>query len=536
MSMPQQNAYIQIEIKNGMAYAHLYPAKDGGAAFNYSEIVTYLNEHDIKVYDDALLRKSLSEAQEKVILLCPYAGVEFTEAMYIKVSLDRMKVTCRFAPPSLGGNLLNIKDILADLKRINVIYGIDQDAISSFMNDRCYATDYVFAKGKPPVIGHDGKIEYLFNTNPSLKPKYNPDGTVDYKNLNTINECKKGQVIARLIPADPGAPGKDVAGRDIPTRSVKSVVLEGGKNMAISEDKTEIISTVDGHVTLTNNKLFVSEVYEVPADVDNSTGNIEFNGNVHVNGNVKGGFTVIAKGDVIIDGVVEDALVQAGGQIIVKRGIHGMARGVLSAKGNIIIAFIENARVFSEGYIETGSIIYSEVNAAEYVRVIDHKGFIVGGVIRAGSKVESNIIGSDMGASTKIEVGMAPEKKQRYNQLKNQINDLNQRIDRLNPIIDTYNNYVASGMEFDEKNAVYLHKLLNEMQTLKDSLQKCRSQYNSLHQELLMSIHSKVVIRRDIYPGVTITISDLTLTTKDKRSYCQYEKKDGEIRFSALAQ
>ena len=113
---------------------------------------------------------------------------------------------------------------------------------------------------------------------------------------------------------------------------------------------------------------------------------------------------------------------------------------------------------------------------------------------------------------------------------------MNQRIDRLNPIIDTYNNYVASGMEFDEKNAVYLHKLLNEMQTLKDSLQKCRSQYNSLHQELLMSIHSKVVIRRDIYPGVTITISDLTLTTKDKRSYCQYEKKDGEIRFSALAQ
>lgn len=81
-----------------------------------------------------------------------------------------------------------------------------------------------------------------------------------------------------------------------------------------------------GHASLVGGKVFVSDVYEVPADVDNSTGNIEYSGSVTVRGNVKGGFRISAKGDIVVEGIVEDAELYAGGQIIVKRGIHGMEK------------------------------------------------------------------------------------------------------------------------------------------------------------------------------------------------------------------
>jgi uncharacterized protein (DUF342 family) len=70
---------------------------------------------------------------------------------------------------------------------------------------------------------------------------------------------------------------------------------------------------------------------------------------------------------------------------------------------------------------------------------------------------------------------------------------------------------------------------LDDLAEAKEELQKYRVEFNGLHQELLNSKHAKIIIRRDIFPGVTITISDLSLTTKTKRSYCQFEKKNGEI-------
>ena len=501
---------------------------------DFAEAEDFLSTHGFTGYDKTKFRQKLSTGEEETLSLGLCDGLEFSEMMYIKVSLDRMRAVCRFMPPTLQGNVMTAQDILAQMEKKGITYGIDQEAILDFLGNRKYATDYVFAVGKQPAIGKDAKIEYFFNTNPNLRPKYNDDGSVDYRNLNTINEVSPGDLLARLIPEDPGAPGKDIYGKDIPTRRVNTKHLHYGKNISVSADQREIYSEVQGHVKLVDDQVFVSDVYEVPADVDNSTGNIEFPGSVHVVGNVRGGFSIIAQGDVVVEGVVEDALIQAAGQVIIKRGIHGMQKGLIDAQGNVICQFIENAKVYSGGYVETGSVIFSEVNATKDVIVNDHKGFIAGGVIRAGGKVESHIMGSSMGALTRIEVGMAPEKKEQYMILQRDISQKNQRINKLTPVIKTYQSYASEGKALDEKNAAYMNKLMDELGSLKVDLQKEREAFNSLHQELLNSQHARVVVWRDIFPGVTIVISDISMTIKEKRSYCQFTKAQGEIQISNL--
>ncbi|MCR4797667.1 MAG: FapA family protein [Lachnospiraceae bacterium] len=532
--MGQTNAYMQIEIADSNAICHYYPAVDGGRPLQVKEAESYLDAHDITGYDKMEFHRliSSSEPGELNLGVCP--NIDFAEVMYSKISLDKMKITCWFYPPSLEGPHMNAKDIMAELNRKGVVFGIDQEKILEFLDQHYYNTEYVFAMGKQPVIGKDAKIEYFFNTNPSLKPKHLDDGSVDYRDLNTICEVQKGDLLARLIPEEKGENGKDITGREIPTRTVKSTRLSYGKNITANETKTEIFSAVTGHVTLVGGQVFVSDVYEVPADVDNSTGNIDYNGNVHIGGSVRGGFTVRATGDVIVDGVVEDAFIECDGQVIVKCGIHGMNKGVIDAKGNVIIQFIENAKVFSGGYIETGSILYSEVNASEDILVTDKKGFITGGMIRAGGKVESRIIGSSMGAMTKIEVGMAPDKKEQYATLQKSIMMLSQKINKINPIVKTYQDYLKAGKALDKKNLMYLNNMMVELRENKKKLEDDRMIFNSLHQELLNSKHAKVVITRDIFPGVNITISDISITTKDKRSYCMFEKKNGEICITNL--
>ncbi len=532
--MPQINAYIQLEVRTDETICHIHPAREGGQKLSFKEADDYLRYEGYENYDRKALADYLETDSEETMSVGYAGGLECQERMTVKVSLDRMKATCRFMPPSFGGKVMETRDIIGQLSQMGIVYGLDQDAMLSFASDRCYCTDYVFAQGDIPRPGRDASITYFFNTNPSLKPKHNEDGSVDYRNLNTINEVREGDLLARLIPADRGDAGKDINGKTIPTRQVRAKHLEFGKNIEISEDKTEIFSKVNGHVSLYGTQVFVSDVYEVPADVDNSTGNIRYRGNVHVVGSVRGGFTVEALGDVVVDGVVEDAYVRAGGQIIVKCGIHGKNRGILEARGNIMTKFIENAKVFAGGYVETGSIIYSEVNAGGDILVEERKGFISGGVIRAGGKVSSQTIGSAMGALTRIEVGMAPDKKERYLALQKEISGLNQKIAKINPVLQTYRGYISKGLELDQKNLVYMNRLLTELNEAKETLQKDRVEFNGLHQELLYSKHACVDVRRDIFPGVTICISDLSKTTKDKRSFCRFEKKNGEITVSNL--
>ncbi len=528
--MNQENGYIQIEYReNNEGFVLFYPPKEGGEPVPYKESYEYIKAHGFEDFNNQEYRMLISKNEPGEMSLGIGDGLEFIESMSIKVSLDKMKVEARFYPPSTNGNTMDVKDIIGELSRKGVNYGMDQETVLEYMDNRVYFTDIVIAEGKPPRHGRDDRIEYFFNVNPSLKPKHNEDGSVDYRDLNTICQVNAGDLLARLHKGDKGENGKDVSGKEIPCRTVKVLKLETGKNLYLNDDSTELYTDVTGHASLVKDKIFVSDVFEVPADVDNSVGNIEYNGNVHIKGSVRSGFSVIAKGDVIVDGVVEDALIQSEGQIIVKCGIHGMKKGILDAGGNIVTKFIENARVFSGGYVESGNITQSDVSATDDIIVSDRKGSITGGIIRAGGIVDAQTLGSPMGTTTAVEVGMAPEKKERYVQLQRELTIISQNINKLSPILKTYNGYISAGKQLDQKNTLYLQKIATELKKNTELLAAEQQEFNALHQELITSKHAKVIVRKDVFPGVGITISDVSMNIKEKRSFCQYEKKNGEI-------
>ena len=185
-------------------------------------------------------------------------------------------------------------EFMRDLAFKGITYGINKELIQAFFKTPIYCTDIVVAKGLAPRHGTDARIEYYFETDIKARPTLNEDGSVDFFHLNAINHCNKGDVLARLFPEDPGEYGRNVMDEKMKPRDVRKRVLRYGRNIALSEDRLVLTAETDGHVTLVEDKVFVSNVFEVE-NVDNSTGNIEYDGSVKVNGNVCTNFSIKAR-------------------------------------------------------------------------------------------------------------------------------------------------------------------------------------------------------------------------------------------------
>ena len=339
-----QNGYFQLVNAPGGYGLQIFQPKDGGADVNLQEVLNYLERESVP-YDPMAIKKAILSGEDTVCFLerkdCP----ALEETYSIEVSQDNMQVILRFYPASQSGKRTTMDSVIRDLRYRNVVYGIQMNVLQDhFMSDGIYGTDLIVAKGKEPRHGTDASVRYYFNTDVHAQPTLKDDGTVDYFHLNMINPCRKGQLLAEIIPEDEGEYGITVQGAKIRPRQVKKAHLEFGHNIEISEDRKKLTSLVDGHVSLVEGKVFVSDVYEVE-NVDLSTGNIEFEGSVQVRGNVSSNFEIRAGGNVIISGVVEGACIEAGGNIIIARGMNGMAKGILKAGGNIVAKFLENATV-----------------------------------------------------------------------------------------------------------------------------------------------------------------------------------------------
>lgn len=529
--MSSKNGYFQLVIKDDGLYIKLFEAELGGQAINFDEIHKYLSDVKIYDYDKIAISRALGNLNGTVeVKLSSTTILPQDERLKIQISEDRLYAKGRFYPPSNNGKLMTKDDIIHSMASAGIKYGVDEHAINQFLKDRKYCTDYILAKATPAVQGHDAEITYHFNTDPSLKPKTNEDGSVDFHHLDTISHCRKGDLLATLIPADNGKPGIDVCGNVIRPNKVVNKVLRHGNNIFLSEDGLKMYSDVDGHVTLTDGRVFVSDTYNIPADVGSSTGDIDYDGNVVVKGNVITGFTVKARGDIEVYGVVEGAYLEAGGQIILRRGMQGMNKGVLKANGNIVSKFIENAEVIAGGYITTDSIMHSKVSAKGDITVGGRRGFVSGGTIRSGTMISVKTAGSDMGTSTVLEVGIDPQVTEEFRELEKELTIMMEEKEKLGQALTVLRKKVTSGAAISSEIKEYLKQITKKNIILETQLKKARSRYEELSRQMENNTNGVIKVQDTVYPGTKLIISNVTYFVKDPIQHSRFIRDKADIK------
>ena len=527
-----KSAHVKLNIRPNGTFLTLYPPVDGGRNLIIDEVEAYLDKVIQGGYEKVMVREELKKPLVAVreIQISKDKIPPVNETVVVSVMADRLSVKGRFYPPTEGGNLLNRDDIISEMVKSGVKYGVAEATITEFLNNRQYEETLIIAEATLQVEGSDAVIKFFFNTDLTQKPKVNEDGSVDFHHLDVISSVSAGDLLAELTPAVQGKPGIDVCGNLLRPVKVKQKILRVGKNIKLSEDGLKAYSEVNGHATVEGEQVFVSNMYEVPANVDTSTGDIEYEGNVLVHGNVLAGFSITAKGDIVVEGVVEGANLRAGGHIILKRGIQGMDRGILKANGNVISRFIESATVEAGGYVSADAIMHSNVSAKGDITVDGKKGFISGGNIRSGTLVSAKTIGSSMGTSTNIEVGIEPEIIQEYHELGKEQETIRDEQEKNMQILVALAKRIKLGEKLPPDKLLQFKKA-NEA---KDNMTRREEEITERLKVLKESIDSyeggMVKVSSVAHPGVKLTISNAVYYVKTETSYCRFVKSQGDVK------
>ena len=528
------NGYFKLIHEANKTSIKFIPPSEGGKPININDVMEYLSMKSY-VYDPPTLKRAVDASGEKESVMVLEHKQRYLEQECYKLTIapDNMQAVAKFYAPSEGGEVMSAGEILRDLEAKGVKHGVKKDVIEQFVQHREYCEDILVAEGTPPVQGKDAYIEYKFNTDKKAKPTLKEDGSVDFFNLNILNHCAKGDLLAVLHPEVPGEDGANLLGEPIRPADVKKEKFKFGNNIEMSEDGLTLTSMVDGHVELVEGQVFVSDMLIVE-NVDNSTGNIEYEGSVQVNGNVSTNFAIKAHGDIVVKGVVEGATLEADGNIIIARGMNGMGKGTLNAGGNIVAKFLENATAQANGYVASESILHSKVMAGGEVNVDGKRGFITGGRVCAAGGINVKTLGSEMGADTVVEVGADPKVKNRIAQLQKLIEEDKKTLQTVQPVLTAAMQKISQGIKFSPDKVKQIHALNLTNQEKKAAIEANEAELNELMEQAGNTTQAQVKVRGMAYPGTKICIDDVSLTVQKNVHYCRFIKERGDVKTAPL--
>lgn len=502
----------------------------GEPSFTTKEVTERIEEYGIKDVDYIALSDAIKSSDENVDVKISNSTsiMQVAESAAIEVTEDRMQAHIVFQEPVNNGKLMSVEDVILLLQENRITP--DSKLIHVALTNKRYGRKILIAQGEEPVPGTDGFLQFHFDrSNIKPKPKIMEDGTVNFKQLDMFRLCNRGDVLVTSVPAKEGRDGTDVYGNVVPAPKPRAAtVIPRGKGTVLSPDGLHLLADVSGQLLLQDGKINISPHLEIAGNVDNSTGNVDFNGQVTVRGNVVSGFTVKAVGNIEVFGVCEAAtLISAEGSIVLGNGIQGADKGVLEAAQDITAKFIESCKVTAGGNITSDSIRKSTVKCDGTVTIAGKNGLLVGGSLVAGEKLVATTVGSPMGTLTDIEVGGSPRELNKQKEVIAEFNKLKIEYEKCDKGVETLNILRKKDMLPPDKKAI-LVKMVNMKMVLRDKMTKLQEEIDSINRNLAVNVGT-VSVKNIIRPGVRITIGNAQMTIRDELSNCRLRNNGEKI-------
>jgi uncharacterized protein (DUF342 family) len=246
-------------------------------------------------------------------------------------------------------------EIKTALKEKGVVFGFVEDTLDKISKDR-EIIDEIVAKGISAIDDEDDIVDIKFeNTKRNVAGESGEK--IDYRNLYSIANIGKGEVVAELINGKLGADGQNIFGAEIKRKSKKTLKIQVKDGCIIEGNK--VIATTDGRPTIKNGVFYVNKIFELPNDVDMKSGNISFVGDVKIAGSVKEGMLVEAGNGIEIGGNVESAKIIAQGETHIKGNC--LNSNILVGSNNLSIQLYLNELKELKEILESMMSSYEEI-------------------------------------------------------------------------------------------------------------------------------------------------------------------------------
>lgn len=497
------------------------------------DVINEIRHKKIRNFNASIISDTVKKAMGQPVKIAEKQVEEKIDAVVeISTSPDKMKAFIKISEPEGGGKPAGLQEIAWQLKQAGVIYGINEQTVHALVQNPIYNQNILIAEGLAPINGKNGEITFLVDIHKDRKPIIMEDGSVNYRDLDYIESVHKGQKLCEMSEPTKGIDGKNVVGTVLRAIDGKPAKMIRGRNVYTGEDNLSLYAEIDGQVMYLDGKLSVFATYEVPADVDNSTGNINFIGNVTIRGNVLAGFVVDVGGNVEVAGVVEGATIKAAGNIILRRGMTGNGKGVLIAGGDIIAKYIENSTVEAGNDIKAEAIMHSDIKCGNRLELGGRKGLLVGGTARVGKEIQAKVIGSVMATSTTIEVGIDPHMRERYKFLRSEIIKLEENSKKANQAITLLRKLESAGALTEEKKEI-LDKSIRSKIYFDSRHAEYKQEIAELEEKLQQEVKGRIRVDNYLYPGTRISIGAASMHVKETLQHCSLYKDGADVRVGA---
>lgn len=443
----------------------------------------------------------------------------------VRVSYDEMKAYLSLPVP--GEDNYTEEGLLEVLQDSGITYGIKQGILKRIIDRRLYEQSILVAEGTSICEGTDGYFEYHFNTNPDGKPVIQPDGSVDYWSINKVELVKEGQLIATYHPAVQGRDGMTVKGKPLLAKRARELPPLKGKGFTRSEDNLTYVADFDGKIEIQNDRVMILQVYEIFGDADLSVGNIDFNGDVIVHGKVCSGVKIKAKGNIMVDGIVEVANLWAGKELVLRGGMMGGSRANVFAKGDISAKFFEYTNIEAEGDIQAEVFLNCQVACKKHIILSGRKAAIIGGQVSAIEGIETGNLGNEVEIMTDVRVGNDLEVWQRVHILNKKIHESQEQLARIEKGLKDFAKLeAANAISKDDPRKMQLLRVKIHESAI---LGAAQAEQQVLEQQIEAAKGTGIKVMQTAYPGVRITIDDVKYNVRDLQHLVEYKKYQGEV-------
>ncbi len=457
-----------------------------------------------------------------------FKGVPVFDGQFV-LSISKDKMSALLRPTDMNETAgFDRSRLQAELNAHGVVFGL-LDTPMPIENGNAYCV----ARGVSSIDGENARVKLHVRPAAPQMPKESSSSKerVDYRELQSIVNVSKGQMLAEKIPPTPGIPGTNVLDEPINPKPGKDVILKVSNGVEVSPDGMLLSAAVDGKFVMMEGKPAVLTKHVIPEDVDMSVGHVDFVGeSLVVGGSVSPGFKVHCKGDIEVGDGIENARLDAEGKLTIK-GRIGEHSEVRSIK-NMVIRLAENSILETKGGLTVADyVMQCSCLVGEDMRVTQGKGAVIGGRYVIGGSFHVKELGNSAEVKTYVSVGIKPEIWEEKRKLEEE-----QKIwpEKLNEVIRNISSLEQlkkkqGGQLPPDKEA--LRKKLNKiMPEIIRQIEKLKESEKEIKERLEKAIHERIFVYGTLFTGVTVQVGTVArdVTLAEEKVVVQYQGP-GEI-------
>lgn len=450
--------------------------------------------------------------------------------LFIQIDQKNMQVWVDLNP----GEYCNRAHMDAALAKLGVVHGIDEHELNEVNRPDVEHRILKIARGTDPIDGVNAEIVMLLDD--SRHAQEDVTGHMDFHEMGKLLELKAGSPIAQVQHATPGTPGMNVKGKEVKQKNgldidISQLVGEGTRLNPSNKNllEADIPGVFRRH---RSGKFMVQPLLIVEGDVDFKNGNIDTELSVMIKGDIKKGFTVKSGGDIVVMGVIEDARISAKGNITVKGGLLPGSHRV-KAHGDVDVRYINGRPVKGHNIRVKAGVTSSRLLATGDIEAKE----IVSGFARCAGNITVEVLGSESGQKTSVEVGMNPLEEALFEGARNELKHLELMLPSLKEhcrVVAHKRDAVSEGTQEYQDISQELRdsvKAFSEACTHHAECQKLIQRHTERAAELLKAgLGCRVVVKKEAHIGVELRIAgEAHLELWEPLHAASFYYKDGQV-------